>query len=129
MGNGTYEGKNEGIYLGSTNSKMWLFVVANQLEKIRSRSNQLEDDAGPIIMTPFCRRNTEKSDVRRDGVGCAFSQIFSRVGIEGQVEVAVLQHDRSGWPLGRDELELWRDVAVVYGRPSTSRTCSDSRFS
>ena len=26
------------------------------------------------------------------------------MGIEGQVEVAVLQHDPSGWPLGRDEL-------------------------
>ena len=26
------------------------------------------------------------------------------VGIEGQVEVAVLQHDPSGWPLGHDEL-------------------------
>ena len=74
---------------------MWLFVVANQLEKFRSRSNQLEDDAGPIIMTPFCRRNTEKSGLRRVGVGCVLSQIFSRVGIEGQVEVAVLQHDRS----------------------------------
>ena len=49
-----------------------------------------------VIMMPFCRRNTEKSGLRRVGVGCVFSQIFSRVGIEGQVlrsrGVAVLQH-------------------------------------
>ena len=68
-----------------------------------------------IIMTPFCRRNTEnwsegksvevsriKSRARgRVEVGCVLADLLERVGIEGQVEVAVLRHDPSGCMWGR----------------------------
>ena len=45
-------------------------------------------------------------------VGRVLADLPERVGIEGQVEVAVLQHDRSGWPLGQDELVARRRAVV-----------------